>query len=72
MQKDNAYTNLLRFALLQLLLITYFNVCFNFEFFKSKSIYDYKNSYKIFEFVKILFILCFVVCINYAILLIFK
>jgi len=72
MQKDNIYTNLLRFALSQLLSIAYFNICFNFESFKSKSIYDYENSYRIFVFVEILSILCFVVRINYAILLIFE
>ncbi len=43
MQKNNIYAKFIRFALLQLLLTTQFNICFDLEFFKRKSIKNYKN-----------------------------
>ncbi len=42
-QKNNIYAKFIRFALLQLLLIVQFNVCFDLESFKRKSIKNYKN-----------------------------
>ena len=43
MQRNNIYINYIRFALLQLLLIAQFKICFNLEFFKRKLIKSYKN-----------------------------
>ncbi len=72
MQRDNTYISFIKFALLQLLLTTQLNVCFDLEFLKKKSIKSYENQYKRFVFIETLFILCFVKHINYAITLIFK
>ncbi len=43
MQRDNIYINFIKFALLQLWLITQFNICFDLESFKRKLIKSYKN-----------------------------